>query len=112
MRRRGPSARLDAEGLRRSFLKRLAIAVGVLVLFTMTVGAIAKADAPPNWTNPCSADLDVGTCERLTYIADEQARLDTEGEDTRHLVGWLVGVTLVTMFAGPFWRYFSGSPTL
>jgi hypothetical protein len=41
-------------------------------------GRVAGASAAPvpTWTNACSADLDIGSCERLTYIAEELSTID------------------------------------
>jgi hypothetical protein len=54
---------------------RIAQAVILAALAFALVGAAGIAAAPagatvPTWSNPCSGDIDVAACERLTFIAE------------------------------------------
>lgn len=61
-----------------------------LALGVVLAGAVlfpASALATPTWSASCSGDLDVATCERLTYIATAQ-------DDLRTLCAWGCGLLL------------------
>jgi hypothetical protein len=64
----------------RLLLPGLAAVVGALIL-----PAVAGAGT---FTTDCSADLDVASCERLTYIAQSQ-------DDVVKMLGWMIGVLLI-----------------
>jgi hypothetical protein len=58
------------------------------------------AAASLTWTTPCSADLDVGSCERATYIAENMAtQADTNNlhDDVFVLVGAVLGAALIPL---------------
>jgi hypothetical protein len=79
-----------------SVRSRIAVAALLCVGYLM-VGYVAPrvADAAPvpTWSNPCSADLDPGVCERVTYIASELSTIDSQTADAREMLGWLLGLT-------------------
>ncbi|HWT45608.1 MAG TPA: hypothetical protein VN085_06565 [Vicinamibacterales bacterium] len=82
---------------------RIALA-GVLVACSLVTGAYAPdaARADVNWTNACSGDPNPATCERLTYIADDQADRDHRDDLMWQGVWALVGLTFVVSIA-PRW---------
>ena len=71
--------------------------VGLLVALVVTVaGAFWPATAPaavPTWTNPCSGDVDVAACERLTFLAETE---DANGAKLDAIVTALGGDLSVT----------------
>jgi hypothetical protein len=60
-------------------LPRLAGLVAVALVLFAIVTSSAGATVP-TWTNPCSGDIDVAACERLTFLAETEdansAKLD------------------------------------
>jgi hypothetical protein len=48
----------------------------VAAFFMLGQAAGASAASVPSWGTPCSADIDVAACERLTYIASEISTID------------------------------------
>lgn len=71
-------------------------AVCGLVVLALVVSGHASASV--TWTNPCSADLDPGVCERVQYVA-------TVAADAQHQDTWvLIGVLTVVAVAPGFWR--------
>jgi len=81
-----------------------AIALGLTLLGAIVVacmaagGASATPDAPLTWATPCSSDLDVATCERLTWLANSVDNgdgtaaigLDASASGRLDLVWWAV----------------------
>jgi hypothetical protein len=52
---------------KKAALVVLGVVVASVALYPSTAGATV-----PSWTNPCSGDLDVAACERLTFIAETE----------------------------------------
>jgi hypothetical protein len=51
----------------------VSLRVLLLVVVVAVVGVLLPATAAatvPTWTNPCSGDIDVAACERLTFLAE------------------------------------------
>jgi hypothetical protein len=64
----------------------------------LVVPDLAAAADPPSWTNPCTADLDPGVCERTQYLAETST-------DQNHRDLWfLAGVGAVIILAPGLWR--------
>lgn len=65
-------------------------AVLVVLVALVPLEALPASAAVPTWTHPCSDDLDVAACERLTFLAEtmdsDSAKLDGLGAklDTIH----------------------------
>jgi len=98
---------LAGSASRRSLVTRLAV-VGLLVAALVLVSpcGASAAPEPSPWPTACSADLDVATCERATYIADQAAQLD----DAFKMIGWGVGILLVVACAPVLLRTFGRRP--
>lgn len=75
--------------------------------------AIADPQPPTNtdtvaWTNACSGDLDVATCERLTYIAEHTGNTN-DAFDNLHGDLWvLIGCTCAAALVPSIIRTLSG----
>lgn len=107
----------------RSLLSRRSIAlVVVVVLGAAAIPAVAAASTstPLTWATPCSADLDVASCERLTWIANKMddpaaaaapisgtVALDGDALDRLDLVWWgvwIAGGLLLAQLVAVSWR--------
>lgn len=77
----------------------IAVVVAVLAL---AFASAASADPVPTFTNPCAADLDPGSCERLTYVAGQAAKAD----ELEQLAGWIMGGVLVLVVVPVLMRTF------
>lgn len=94
-----------------------ALVVLLAVVALGTAGsAAASPSAPLTWATACSADLDVATCERLTWIAnsldargDGYAAIDSAGDasSSGSLSWWgtwaIVGL-LIALLIAPMWH--------
>lgn len=81
----------------------------VVVLFCivglLAFPGVASADPKPSFPTDCSADLDVGTCERLDYIATQVAQYDAD----QQALGWAIGALLAVAIAPVIYRTFGRS---
>jgi hypothetical protein len=78
----------------------VALVAAVVPLGASAAAAERVAAAPLTWTTPCSADLDAGSCERATYIAENMAtQADTNNlhDDIFVIVGAVLGAALIPM---------------
>src|SRR5262245_48983230 len=109
---------------RRPGPRKLALGFGAIALVVVVVqlcGAptvLASTATPLTWGTPCSADLDVASCERMTWIANKlddppaAVALDGEASDRLDVTGWgvwfLAGLTVCLLFAAKWdrvWRF-------
>jgi hypothetical protein len=77
-------------------LRRL---LGLVVVVAIVSAGVAQVAGAVTWSNPCSLDLDVATCERLTQLYEQ-----TEAQ--RQEQGWIVGALLVVAITPLFMRTF------
>lgn len=87
--------------------------VALTMAFALAAVFSSSAFADLSWSTPCSSDLDVATCERVTWIANELNSGQNGGDvyslafDIRWAVAISVGVALfvgVVGFARGFFR--------
>lgn len=103
---------------------RIALAACAAVVL-VGVALPGTASATPTWANSCDTDLDVGSCERLTYLAEQSDALNgavaaiaaqqatdatvlTEQQHRLDLIWWgawaLIGLTFVSLVAALWFR--------
>jgi hypothetical protein len=83
--------------------KRLCLGLVVAAVGALSLGCnSALADTLPTWTNSCSSDIDVASCERLSYIATQSSQMDSMLQG----IGWAVGVLAFLVVVGVFMRTF------
>jgi hypothetical protein len=84
--------------------RKVAGALALLAAAVVLAAPSGASAAPlPTFTNPCSADLDPGVCERVTYLAEQESQLDT----VVTFLGWGVGVALVVAVSPILMRTFA-----
>lgn len=59
----------------------------VFALALIAAALFAQGAAAVTFSTPCSADLDVGTCERVDYLAQH-------ADDDQRYLGWIVGALI------------------
>jgi len=66
----------------------------VLALWAVTFIAVgtARAGSPGAWDNACTGDLDVATCERVQYVAENMLDSTTaiDAHNSLHDDAWMV----------------------
>lgn len=86
----------DERGRRRS-RRRLLVVFVLLFVIGWTAGRASAA----TWEVPCSANVDVATCERLDAVFDE---VEAQRQSTGWLVGGVLFLAIVPVFYGTFRR--------
>ena len=98
------------EGLRlsapRTYLPRFlgrSVGLGIFLLLILAPASYA-------WTNPCSGDIDMASCERLTYISaqltDVQQKSDLAWQGVWICAGFILVLMIAPIFiqAFKFWK--------